>query len=343
MDTPASPIPPGMTITVVSVWDAGSEVSYLGDVLMTKAAVLYADRVEVLSLSSVALSSWQAYAPDEELLLQRILAGDPIRVEDLPSFTPQSPRIAAETGIAEMLPALNSGLLVINQDIPTAGDMTALFHEFIRMAVSFLYDPTRIVLLDPKLSDIVRTAAKNQGAPPPDRAVANAREAVIGAGLIARLPTFTVTPMSELLDLRTDLSGPLARYRKAVGALQQEIALDPYVAAREADVDALWRTRVQAELAEIEEALRTHALVREVARHVGMDVKSLLAGAAGGIGVAFTGSHDVAVAAGGAVASMVNASAAVPKAIVASRDGKAEVGRKDFYYLYRLGHLRRAG
>lgn len=323
-------------VTVVTIWDKTQPVSLIGDVAMTKAAVLYADRVEVLSLSAVALAHWQAFAPDEEAVIQKLFAGERIDVADLPTFTPQSDRIDSDPGISELVPAFNDGILTINHDVPTGGNMQELFNEFIHMAVTFLYDPRRIVLLDPLLSEIVRTAAIARGTPPPTRAVSNAREAVIGSGLIARLPTFTITPMTELLELRQDLRGPLSRYRTAIAVLQEEVSLDPYVSAREAEVDALWRTRVQTELQEIEDALRTHALVREVARHLSVDVKALMAGAAGGVGVAFAGAHDMAVVTGGAIA----AAASIPQAAMAASASRSEIGRRDFYYLYRLGRVR---
>lgn len=66
---------------------------------------------------------------------------------------------------------------------------------------SNFYDPSRIVLFDARLISIVKCAAIERHSEPAARAVANARQAVIGAGPISRLPAFTSTPTSELLHL----------------------------------------------------------------------------------------------------------------------------------------------
>jgi hypothetical protein len=96
---------------------------------------------------------------------------------------------------------------------------------------------------------------------------------------LGQLPTITPAPIDEILDLRSDLSGALSRYRSVMIALEEQFKLGPFDEHRQAEVIAVWRQHVEPALVALREEMADHSLVREVLRYVTTDIKVLMAGA----------------------------------------------------------------
>lgn len=114
--------------------------------------------------------------------------------------------------------------------------------------------------------------------------------------------------------------------------------MDPYSAAREEVLDLLWRERVAPALLEIGEQLAEHGLIREIARSLGTDVRSVISGmplrASLAIGAGSALQLGTAVE---AVAAGITALAPPLAAGVGNRhQTKLAVQKSDFYYLHRL-------
>lgn len=98
-----------------------------------KSASLYADSVEVLSFSSLVYTDWGAIDPEEADALRRAL-GSPNETGLLPKFTTNSDRIAANSGVNELLPAVRASLVTINNRLPAEGDVWGAFlNEIVRL------------------------------------------------------------------------------------------------------------------------------------------------------------------------------------------------------------------
>lgn len=116
-----------------------------------KSASLYADSVEVLSFSSLVYTDWGAIDPEEADALRRALAS-PNETGLLPKFTTNSDRIAANSGVNELLPAVRASLVTINNRLPAEGDV---WGAFLNEIVCYLSGPEYVVLLDDRLSGLV--------------------------------------------------------------------------------------------------------------------------------------------------------------------------------------------
>jgi hypothetical protein len=320
-------------IAVITAFRAGEVISFLREAALVKSASLYADAVEVLSFSSLVYTDWGAIPPEQAEQLRNAFI-HPDATGDLPAFTTSSDRVSTESGVNELLPAVREGLLAINDRIPREGDVWGAFIDEI---VRYLNDPTYVVLLDDFLGGIAAAAVRDGRANLSSAAHSASVEAVIGAGLIARLPAFTEIPMGEVLDLRRDLNSPLVRYRAAVSAMRAD-DLDPHSSSREAAIDFLWRQKVAPALLELEEQLKDHGLVKELARSLGADIRSVVTGAPLRASLALGAGTALQMdAVAGAVAAGV-AAFAPPVIDGFNARGKARrsVQRSDFYYLYRL-------
>lgn len=322
-----------MRIAVITTFVAGEMINFFREAALVKSASLYADAIEVLSFSSLVYTDWGAIDADEASALKRALI-TPEESNRLPTFTTKSDRVAADSGVNELLPAVRANLISINDRLPSTGDV---WGSFIEEIVRYLADPEYVVLLDDRLSGIVSSLISKGRVAPTQQDLEGSAEAVLGAGLIARLPSFTEIPMDEILDLRRDLQGPLVRYRSAVAGMRSQ-ELDPYSPSRNEVIDFVWRQQVAPALLDIEEDLREHGLIRELARSLRADIRDVVKGlplrsalaVAGGSAAQF---DETIQAAAAAVFGLIPT---ISDAGANRRDARREIARRDFYYLYRL-------
>ena len=322
-----------MRIAVVTSYRAPERINFFREVDLVKAASLYANSIEVLSFSSLVYTDWGAIPEDQAQMLREAIHR-PDNTDEMPTFKTTSDRVAADSGVNGLLPAIRERLVTVNDSLPRSGDV---WGAFVDEMIRYFNDPTYVVLLDDLLGEILAKAIRDGRARVASSARASSAEAVIGAGLIARLPAFTEIPMSEVLDLRRDLNGPLVRYRSAVSRLRTD-EMDPFSRDREAIVDQLWRQHVAPALLEIEDALTDHGLVRELARSLGADIRSVVSGMPlrASVAVGLGAMTELAAAVQTVAASVVSLAPPVMEAYGNRNKARTGVARSDFYYLYRL-------
>ncbi|MEV0877860.1 hypothetical protein AB0I85_08500 [Micromonospora echinofusca] len=358
------------------------------DLSLVRASILYADEVELISLSASMLDVLMRLgSPDKRHLweflssltddnFQAITRGSfPAEWKKLlPYLTGQKfdPRVAKldqlvsevrenvkveldkliqESEVEELRPALKSGIVKLVPAAPDSaianlltrqntrgrneGEMVEFLAKWAELVRWLLEDSKKRLLFDDVAGGIANSLVNQGEMQAGPLTLKHAGEAAVGSGLIARLPAFPQAPLDELLDLRSDLYAPLARYRAAVSGMATKLTVrgfDPDIAA---EIDDLWITDVSPALADIEEGLAEHGLVREIGRSVGQDVKTLVPqGAALYVGFESLTTLNNWVSATAALA------APTAQAIISGTRnalaGKQNVRRKDMYYLYAI-------
>lgn len=266
-------------------------------------------------------------------------------------------RIGAESGASELKGAIAAGLLrvvelsgagnLVASAVDAAAGTTSGAESFGGLALSWadelvrlLQDPTQRIILDPEAISLVQSMADAGLISIPPGVAERSRAAHLGAGFIGRLPVFPDAPFDELLDLRTELSGPLVRYRGAVVHMSKSLQSSPFERAIVEEADDVWVETVAPALADLEDALTEHGLVREMARRARADARALvLGGPSFLIGLQEIGHLSAAVSAlvsGGSLAAGVVGPAMNDRRASASANKRAEL-----YYLYRLGQVER--
>lgn len=95
------------------------------------------------------------------------------------------------------------------------------------------------------------------------------------------MPACPDAPLSELLDVKAELKGPVDRYRSAVVRLERDLPQEAIDAELDVEIEAIWRKDVAPALVELEQLLIEHRFVREMTRSIGRSAKDLvLAGSA---------------------------------------------------------------
>jgi hypothetical protein len=135
-----------------------------------------------------------------------------------------------------------------------------------------------------------------------------------------------------VLAIRRELEGPLRGFRVAVSGFSREIRSAAWEPDFPEEAEALFRERVEQEVARIEEAVRENGLLRELAwRTARHGATPATFGAV--IGVA----SDLPTLAGAAAGGLPVLGAAGVKALLDRRDKLREIRDNQLYFYYRAG------
>ena len=155
-------------------------------------------------------------------------------------------------------------------------DSTPYVLKWVDAVLQRLGDGRTRLLFDRASGEWMQAAMRDGVLPTSEIGQRLAGKAAVGAGFLAKLPSLPGAPMDELLTVRSELQGPLTRYRGAVSRFSQDVA-GLFGTDLEAGVEDLWETSAAPALAEIEEELAQHTFSRELARHLGLEVSDYLA------------------------------------------------------------------
>jgi hypothetical protein len=191
-------------------------------------------------------------------------------------------------------------------------------------------------LFDSETHSYVRESVEQGVFSPAPMARRLGKDAAMADGLFDRLPSFQYATTSEILDIRSELSGLLRAFRKGVSSLTTDIDVPPEDADFGREIEYAWNNTVADALDEIEATIRENSGMKDLMKRV---VKDSVAG--GAIGVAATGACSLAVAAG-PVGQIMTATGMVyglawgaARALIAESDAKNEaIKGAQFYFLY---------
>lgn len=377
---------------ITSPSSGGGQVNLHGDVELAKAAALYADSIEILSLGQQAVQTIADFSvgPDSNLFAllnslddktlrhlggdadpaqmrqaMNLLSGlDPDQIETVAKLSPQfgelagfadvvrqgrdqvatsmqgfrdvAERMRLESGASELDVAFGSGLVRYNDRVPVSGDTKDILAAFQVEVKRYLEDPLKFVLLDRMTASLVRSMISEGLVDVPARSIANAGEALLGAGFLTKLPTLPQAEMAEVLQVRSELEAPLGRYRRKVADLRGHLLTGPFDEHADAEVHGIWRSEVDPAVTEIRQAMADHTLSKELLRQAGQDLAQFVGGTfmRGGLTVLAANTFDVNTA---ITAGLTVASASMPvaaRALSSRKEGRAVAKANDLFYLY---------
>jgi hypothetical protein len=356
-----------------------------GDVRLVKAALLYADEVELLGLAASMIHSiglgpnsrrasledmvrWTELLRDDVVVTPEVRAVLPLmtkmmaKPERIPLelraqaqhmqdvlqgaeelMAPMADSILESTGAGELRSAIDAGLVTVadlgvglDEAILAAtgrwGDNDAEVRRFVDQVRHRLSDRQTRLVFDDGAGELMDELLADGTISADQLALSLAGKGALGTGLVARLPALTTAKMDELLDLRSDLSPSLVRYRSAVSHFSGAVSSLSGPNLR-AEVDAVWENEVAPAIAEVESLLHDHGLVRELAKGVRQDVGRYLA-ALGGCWIGVSAVSDLGHLATGALAASPDIAHALGNAWQRSIEGRREAAANQFFYLY---------
>lgn len=245
-----------------------------------------------------------------------------------------------ETQTAELNLLLKSGKLVLQKFEHNLADVNGCISEYF----SFLTKSVKssIPLFDEASNDLMRVAMKSKIISLTESEKRKITHAGLSDNLLQRLPSFDTASVKEIIDIRKDLDGSLARFRSKVLSYGESIQSLPWDDDFEYECSMLYNKDVAPAVQEIDELSRENSFIRNLTGKVVSDEKFLesvpglvMSVAAAGIIPSFTDaiSVDTAIlATGGAWAAQK-----IVAAYNEHQDKKKEISKKDLYFYYKAG------
>ncbi len=213
-----------------------------------------------------------------------------------------------------------------NQESPHTNRLVGAYVE--RLA-QHLEAGRNYLIFDRQTASLVEAGLKDglfRAAPGPS---GRAAQAMTASGLLARLPTFPLASLDEIIDIRKGLAGPLTHFRAAMVSAARDFSSEAWSAEFGDELHDLWVERVAPAVQEIDDEVRSNASLVEIAAGVAGTAKATLPGLSL-IGAGLAG-HAHALTLAGETAAV-----AVPllDALRTRRRGASDLRLKPFYFLY---------
>lgn len=378
--------PPKLNLTVVTYPDSSNGLSLRREVDAVRAALLYADTVELISLGTVMLASAvQLGQVNEAGMIAFISSLDDSTLATMtgadaldPGFRPalavaaaalQAPQgthpvvdelsnliqqglgagmselrttteqMYADSGLDDIAPAIDAGIVELSHaGMATSGNTDESLANWVDLLTRRLRDRDRRILLDEQVTDLVAAMIREDRLQLPSLSLQHTGEARVGTGLIARLPVFPDAPTDELLDLRSDLDGPLSRYRGAVAKLAKDaVSPDASGLVTDADVGQVWVETVSPALVDLRDGFAEHTLVREIASRIGANLRAVVDGGIGsGIWIGLDQFTSLNAWVSAVAAAALPTADLVAGARTAQRSAHADLSGHELFYLYEV-------
>ncbi len=337
---------------------------------LVKAALLYGDRVTLCSPAASLLLRLRDHDPPDVAGRLAVLAGlaDDLGLGDGPERLAHAlgagrridPGIAAATvdawwdryrraladavagsGLDALTPAVHAGRLAIETlgvgAVARPSDFAEAAAETYAAAVADAVacgDTTP--LLDGPTAEVLRDAVEAGWLGVSAPRVAEARSGGLGASVLQRLPLFDRATVAEVLDVRSDLDGPLARFRAAVDEFAAEVASAAWDADFAVEAARVYRQRVAPAVAEVEDAVASVGYLRELVSRYAERPGQFVPLAVPALTVALTSSDTLAQAVAAAFAGgsmLANAASAA----WAWRDARRDATARRLFFVYAVG------
>lgn len=235
----------------------------------------------------------------------------------------------AEAGVASVLPAIEAGLLKLAPVDATAD----LFEAYLDALWALLRDPRYFPLFDDRIADLVDAAVREGTLKPTPQMRSRGRQAGAATGFLARLPTFPLATMDEVVDIRAELDRPLVRFRAEMVNVAGTLGVDAFDPAFDEAAEEAWISKVRPALVELEE------LVEEKQLRTQFGAKLPGGGVVGAAGGLVTGiiTHAPLIGVGVAAGAAVIAAAATVGGERAKLE--REIRQKPYYLLHQTEAL----
>lgn len=154
--------------------------------------------------------------------------------------------MARDARLPELSNAISAGALRIEHvDFDSSSD--AAVAAFVLQIAGHFNNPGAHILVDDLVGGVL-TAALHEN----DRTGRRSRQVSVGTSLLGMVPSFDHITVAEAIDVRTELSPAVVRFRSAVGKFERELAASaPASPELEADIVALWHDIVAPELEDL--------------------------------------------------------------------------------------------
>lgn len=238
---------------------------------------------------------------------------------------------AKEAGIEGLLEAINTGLVEFEL-LDVSGTKAA--DKYFENIMSMLLSNKSYPLLDDSTSSLVNAAITLGKLKVLGSTLARSRQAGLAYGLFERLPLFDAASIDEIMDIRKELDKPLIRFRSAIIKFSKEIRPAQWEQDFSFDVDQVFRETVEPAVLEIEEAYRSNNLLVKLIKS--FSEKSLLISGTSFIGMLMSQADQLPSIVSGALSAAAGAAVIGLDTVNNWRGKDTEISHNQLYFYYRV-------
>jgi hypothetical protein len=211
----------------------------------------------------------------------------------------------------------------------------AVYEEYMDIVSTSVAEGTTYPMFDDNTGLLVKARLDESGIAPSDIRMQRVRHSALAANLLEQLPDFGLTPIDELLDIRTELQASLDRFRGGVSTYAAGIKSAPWNKDFAAEADELFIQKVKPGIQEIEEMVKSGS---SPIWHIGREVnkaKSLIGGGAA-IGFLIDTPDSLSKYVKAMLGSVLPLSFAVGEGVKNYSNEKSKIRSHTLYFYYRL-------
>ncbi len=239
-------------------------------------------------------------------------------------------KMAKTAGIDDFTTALDSGLVEFESYA-----LRSKADQFFSKISSALTSGKTYLLLDEGTGKLVDLAIKAGKIAPLGTSVNKAKQAGLSSDLFGRLPLFDQASLSEIIDIRKELSKSLIRFRAGVIGFSKEIESAPWGKEFPEEVEQIFIERIQPAVLDIEDACKSNKALMEIVNR-SLTYPGVVATSALGIALSKLSQFpDVFIAVSVAAGITLGAY----EAFKDRRREVDEVEKNQLYFYYRAGRM----
>lgn len=178
---------------------------------------------------------------------------------------------AVESGLLEMHTfgghTLDGMISMAAEGFTVEAAVEDILQEYLKKA-SIAVEGHGYPLFDDLIGSLVGEAVRDGLIAPSPAAIHRGRHGGLSGDLLSRLPLFEEATVEEILDIRNDLETPLRNFRLAVSGFSREIQSAAWEPGFAEEVEILFREKVEAEIAGIEEAVKENRSYEQFSKNM---------------------------------------------------------------------------
>lgn len=215
-------------------------------------------------------------------------------------------------------------------------DLEDLMASFASRLVEILTEHRSYPLLDALSADLARSFEQTGEVDISERSMRRSSDVSSAVSFMGFLPSFNYLGIDEILDLRSQLRGPLIRFRAALTTLSREFEMRPIDEGFEVEIEDAWRQRVAPALEEIRETLAEHGLLRETASIALGDPRRLMIEAGGVVAAGNAAVESLSGFMTAGLAAGIPVADTVARAVVKVLEARRDIRKNAFFFLHQL-------